>query len=116
MALEHIFPDNSVAKILDFFIDHKNHDYNKNEVARYTGLNRMTITRNWVILEENEFIKPVRKIANATQYILNLDNPVVKKLLEFDWELTKYRSLKIADKEIAEERVGKLEKSIEEEV
>ncbi|NOZ76143.1 MAG: hypothetical protein GXO65_00360 [Euryarchaeota archaeon] len=103
-----------MAKILDFFIDHKNYDYNKNEVARYIGLNRMTVTRNWKVLEENEFIKPVRKIANAVQYALNLDNPVVKKLLEFDWELTKYRSLKIADKELAEERLAVPRKAAEE--
>lgn len=110
MALENIFPDNSVAKILDFLIDHSRHDYNKNEVARYTGLNRMTVMRNWRVLEENEFIKPTRRIANATQYALNLKNPVVKKLLEFDWELTKYRAAKVAGEERTEETL-ELQKS-----
>ncbi|MFQ6072264.1 MAG: hypothetical protein ACE5KT_06140 [Methanosarcinales archaeon] len=98
MSLEHLFHDNTVVKILDFFIDHQKHEYKKNEVAIYTGINNIkNIT--WKFLEENEFIKPIRKIENSTFYTLNIDNPVVKKLLEFDWEFTKYRALKIAARE-----------------
>lgn len=83
MALDDLFLDNTIAKILDHFIAHEGYDYTKNEVSRYTGLSRMTLHRNWHVLEESELIRPTRKIGRAQLYTLNKENEATRKLLDF---------------------------------
>jgi hypothetical protein len=97
MALEKLFRERSVAIILDHFIAHKMHDYNTSEVARYTGLNRITVAKNMGVLIEAGILKPTRTIGRATQYALDRDNEVTKKLLEFDFIYNKFMLSKAAE-------------------
>lgn len=108
MALEDLFMDNTIAKILDHFIAHEGYDYTKNEVARYTGLSRMTLHRNWHVLEESELIRPTRKIGRAQLYTLNKENEATSKLLAFAKEHAFLMLRKATDEEEKPEK-GRIE-------
>jgi Fe2+ or Zn2+ uptake regulation protein len=107
MALDELFVDNTIAKILDHFIAHEGYDYTKNEVAKCTKLSRITVYRNWDILEKAEIIKPTRQIGRAQLYTLNKENEVIKKLLDFALAHAYLMAKKQAEKELSEELVKK---------
>ncbi len=114
MALKHIFGETPVVKILDFLIDHKGYDHSKTEIAENSGIEWTTLNRYWTLLEEWEFVKESRKRGNEMRYKLNEKNAIVKKLLEFDHEAAVHISERIAEKEMAEEKVQRVEvKAIE---
>ncbi|MFQ6052429.1 MAG: hypothetical protein ACE5K4_12165 [Candidatus Hydrothermarchaeota archaeon] len=107
MALDELFVDNTIAKILDHFIAHEGYDYTKNEVAKYTKLSRITVYRNWDVLEKAEIIKPTRQIGRAQLYTLNKENEVVKKLLDFALAHAYLMAKKDAEEELSGELVKK---------
>lgn len=109
MALIHIFGETPVVKIMDFLIDHKGYGYSKTEIAENSDIERMTLDRHWALLEEWEFVKESGRIGSETRYKLNEENTIVRKLLEFDHEAAVYMSEKIAEKEIAKEKVHRVE-------
>lgn len=110
MALKHLFGETTIIKILDFLIDHKGYDYSKTEIAEYSNLGLETLNRDWNRIEEWGFVKVSRKVDESPLYKLNEENSIVEKLLEFDTEATVYMSEKIAEYEIAKEKVQKEEK------
>ena len=109
MALIHIFGETPVVEIMDFLIDHRGYEYSKTEIAENSNIEWITLNRYWTLLEEWEFVKVSREIGNETRYKLNEENTIVRKLLEFDHEAAMYMSEKIAEKEMAGEKVHRVE-------
>ncbi|MFQ6073192.1 MAG: hypothetical protein ACE5KT_10910 [Methanosarcinales archaeon] len=60
MALEDLFINNSIAKILDHFIVHEGYEYTKNDVIKHTNISRLTV--------DAEVIKLTRKKWHLTSY------------------------------------------------
>lgn len=114
MALKDIFGETPVIKILDHLIDHKGFDYTKTEIAEHAGIGWSTLNRHWGELERWNFVKATRTIGRATLYTLNVDNPIIPKLLKFDVEATNYMAEKIAQEEIAKEEMQKAKQKAEE--
>lgn len=100
MALKDIFGETPVIKILDHLIDHKGFDYTKTEIAEHAGIGWSTLNRHWNELERWSFVKATRTIGRATLYTLNVDDPIVQKLLKFDIEAANYMAEKIAQEEL----------------
>lgn len=70
-ALSRIFSSASTAKILDFFLDHKDYDYPIIEIANTTGLSFRTVVKEVQRLEKAALIQKHRKVGKAIMYKLN---------------------------------------------
>jgi len=83
------FGGSPYVKILDFLIEGQEFDYSMTEVARGAGVGWSAFTKVWEKLLKNKIIVPTREIGNAKLFRLNKKNPIVEKIVQLDWELTK---------------------------
>ena len=73
----------AVARIPDFFFDHKEFDYSPAEIAEKTGLSFKTIFRELPTLERYQLICISRKIGKTNMYRLNTELNAVGHLERF---------------------------------
>lgn len=74
-------------KILDFLIVHSDLDYSLKEISKYSGAGYSTVKLLIKKLAKDGWIIVARKISKVKLYKLNMDNPEVKKFIEFYWEV-----------------------------
>jgi len=89
------FGNTPYIKILDFLIQGQEFDYNMTDVARGAGVGWSAFTRIWKEFLDKKIIVPTREIGNAKLFKLNKENLFVKKLIKFDFELTKLETDKL---------------------
>jgi hypothetical protein len=94
------FGDSPYIRVLDFLIEGQEFDYSMTEVARGAGVGWNVFTKIWKHLFDKSLIVKTREIGNAKLFRLNRENPVVKKLIKLDVELTKLESDKVSIKTI----------------
>lgn len=82
-------------RILDYLLDYKINDFTKKEIIEALGMSKLTFYKHFKDLEVLGLVIATRKIGRATLYKVNLSNPMVKMLIEYETEL----SLQLADKE-----------------
>jgi len=85
-------------RILDYLLDYKLNDFTKKEIVEALGMSKLTFYKYFKDLEELRLITASRKIGRATLYRINLENPIVRMLIEHERQL----SLQIAEQEKAE--------------
>ncbi|MBS7626980.1 winged helix-turn-helix transcriptional regulator [Candidatus Bathyarchaeota archaeon] len=88
-------------RILDYLLDYKLNDFTKKEIMEALGMSKLTFYKYFKDLEELGLVIASRKIGRATLYKVNLENPMVKMIIEYETKL----SLKIAERE--EEKMRK---------
>ena len=69
---------------MDFLIYSRDFDYPITEIAKNANVNFQTLKKLWPQLEKKKIIVSTRKLAGAKLYRINMANPVVKKLVEFN--------------------------------
>ena len=74
-------------KVLDFLINYSELDYSLKEIAKYSGAGYSTIKLLTKKLVKDKWVMPTRKISKIKLYKLNVNNPEVKKFIEFYWEV-----------------------------
>ena len=94
------FGSSPYIKILDFLIQGQYFDYSMTEVARGAKVGWSSFTKIWDKLLDKNIIMPTRNIGNAKLFRLNKEDYFVKKLIRFDWELTKVETEKVEKNEI----------------
>ncbi|MEM2897122.1 MAG: winged helix-turn-helix domain-containing protein [Candidatus Bathyarchaeia archaeon] len=87
--------DSPKLRIIDFFIDNPLFDFTKKEVIEALGMSKQTFYKYFVDIEKYGIVAVSRKIGRAKLYKINLSNPLVKMLKEYEIQL----SLQIAEKE-----------------
>lgn len=87
-ALTEIFGENPIAKTLDFFLMYPNFDYSKSQVAKEAKISRVTMEHVWKKLIKKNVIKKTRDMGKGELYRLNTENPKVRALMRFDFELS----------------------------
>ena len=97
--VEH-FGSSPYIKVLDFLIQGQEFDYGMTEIARGAGVGWSAFTRVWEKLLNKELVIQTRTIGNAKLFKLNKKNEFIKKLIKFDWELTKNETCKLISKSI----------------
>jgi len=70
-VLSKIFQTASTAKILDFFLDHKDLDYSLGEIAEKVNLSSQTVSREIANLENQQLVLEHRIIGKTHMYRLN---------------------------------------------
>lgn len=97
------FGDYPITRVLDFLIYSRDFDYPLTEIAANASVNFVTLKKIWQKLEASGFVVQTRKIGNARLYKLNVQNPVVQKLLELNKELG-MRAMQEMEKKSATQR------------
>ncbi len=87
--LHKFFGSYSRVRVLDFLLENEGFDYSKTDISRETGVSIDSLYKVWDELEAIGVVAPTRKFGNTTLYKLNAENPLVKKLQEFDFQLSK---------------------------
>lgn len=92
-----VFGDSPQVKVLDFLTDHMDYDYTMTDIADGAGIARPTLYKIFGDLLEAELVISTRKVGVAHLYKLNTENPIVKALVKFDFELSKLMVKKAAE-------------------
>ncbi len=74
-------------KVLDFLITYSELDYSLKEISKLSGAGYSTVKILIKKLVSDKWIVPTRKISKIKLYKLNVNNPEVKKFIEFYWEV-----------------------------
>jgi DNA-binding transcriptional ArsR family regulator len=90
--------DSPKLRIIDFFLDNPLFDFTKKEVIEALGMSKQTFYKHFADVEKYGIVSISRRIGKANLYKINLGNPMVKMLKEYEMQL----SLQIAEKEKAE--------------
>lgn len=84
------FGDYPLIRILDFLLYSRDFDYPITEIASNSNVNFQTLKKLWPKLEQDKIIISTRTLAGTTLYKININNGVVKKLIELNqflcWE------------------------------
>lgn len=106
-TLERLFGSSAATRILDQLTLFHDYDYSKIDIARNSEVSFPHALREIEKLEKLEIVKKTRTIGRAQMYKLNTENPAIKLLLRFKFELACQEAQKIADQEIAKEEAAK---------
>ena len=82
-VLGKIFQTPASAKIIDFFLDHKDLDYSLSEISEHSNLSIQTVAREIPNLESIGLISNYRKIGKSLMYRLNSNLKAIELLSEF---------------------------------
>lgn len=96
-----VFGDSPIVKVIDFFLDNHEFDYSLTDIAKNADIGWVTLHGFWKDLVKIGLIKKTRKIGRAELYMLNKENPLVKKLMEIDFTVSKM----LLDKELKNQKV-----------
>jgi len=94
-----VFGGSPIIKVIDFLIDNQEFDYSLTEIARGADVGWSTLHQFWPNLVKLKMVKKTRRIGRAELYKLNLENPIVKKLIEIDMVVSKQIVLKEMEKQ-----------------
>ncbi len=81
--------DYPLIRVLDFLLENRVFDYSKSEIARQSGITRNTLDTLWKHLLGQGILKKTRVIGRATMYRLDSESPIVKRLVDFDFAISK---------------------------
>ena len=96
-----VFGESPVAKVIDFLIDNQEFDYSLTDISKGAEVGWSTLHQFWPDLVKIDVVKPTRKIGRAELYMLNMENPLVKKLIEIDLLVSK----QLIQKELESQKV-----------
>jgi DNA-binding transcriptional ArsR family regulator len=82
-------------RILDHLLDYKLNDFTKKEIIEALGMSKLAFYKYFKDLEELGLGIPSRKIGRATLYKINLENPMVRMIIQYETKL----SLRIVEQE-----------------
>lgn len=87
-VLTRIFQNGSTAKVIDFFLDHRDLDYSLAEVSDKANISIQTASKEISNLEKMGFLKNQRTIGKTTMYRWNSDAPELRLLQQFALQIS----------------------------
>ncbi|MBI4448741.1 helix-turn-helix transcriptional regulator [Candidatus Woesearchaeota archaeon] len=85
-----IMGDTPVLRVFDFLILNEEFDQSMTDIAEGSGVGYSTLKLFWPTLEEQGIVTHLRTVGKAKMYKLNETNPIVKKVKELYWTVTKH--------------------------
>lgn len=85
-----VFGNSPTIKVLDFLIDHQEFDYSLTDIAKHSDVAWSTLHQIWPDILRAGIAEKTRKIGRAELYKLNTKNPLVTKILELDFVISKH--------------------------
>ncbi len=74
--------DSPTVRVLDYLLTERELDFSITDIAENAGIGRATLYRIWGHLTKNQIIIHTRDIGKAKLFKLNVQNVMVKKLME----------------------------------
>ncbi len=84
-----VFGESPVIKVIDFFLDNREFDYSLTEIASNANVGWSSLCKLWNDFVKTGLVTKTRRIGRAQLYKLNTVNPIIKKLIELDDEISK---------------------------
>ena len=84
-----VFGNSPIVKVIDFFLDNREFDYSLTDIAKNADVGWSTLHQFWNDVAKLGIVVKTRKIGRAELYRLNLNNPIVKKLIDLDTDISK---------------------------
>lgn len=82
--------DYPLIRIPDFLIYSRDFGYPITEIAKNANVNFQTLKKLWPQLEDDGIVVSIRTVAGITLYRINIQNPIVEKIIELNnflcWE------------------------------
>jgi len=75
------------VKVIDFFIDNMRTSWSLVEIKNNTNTGYSTLKLLLPRLVKQRIVKVDKKLGKIKFYTLNMKNPAVKRLVQFDWAL-----------------------------
>lgn len=79
--------ENTLTKVIDILLEKRPFDTTKEEIIRETRVSRNSFFKVWKRIEAYNLVKRTRTIGRANLYVLDDNNPIVRKLLELEYSL-----------------------------
>lgn len=92
------FGRSPLIRVMDFLIVGKDFEYSKRKIAEEVGISKASFNRVWKKLLSNEVVVQTQVKSRVRLFKLNGTNPTIKKLVQFDWEITKIETDKFLSK------------------
>ena len=84
-----IFGGSPIVKVIDFFLDNREFDYSLTDIAKNSDIGWSTLHGFWKDFVKIGIVTKTRRIGRAELYKLNINSPVVKKLIDLDGDISK---------------------------
>lgn len=84
-----IVGDSPKARILDFLLMFPKFDYSLTDIARNSNVGYSTLQLLWADFVKRKIVIPTRTIGKAKLFKLNEENPIVREMLNWSWNLAK---------------------------
>jgi AraC-like DNA-binding protein len=97
------FGDIAISRVLDFLGVHRRFDYSLSDIARNSGISKMTLFRMWPNLEKYNVVMLTRKIGKAKLYKLNEESQIAKTLVKLGMDIATLDAEKITIEESKKE-------------
>jgi len=94
------FGEHPMIKITDFLIENKLFDYSKKQIMEEVGISKATLFKYFKKLEEAGIVKVSRKFGKTKLYKINIESPIVKRIIDLGLVLANEASIKITEKEL----------------
>ncbi|MBS3102101.1 hypothetical protein J4458_01475 [Candidatus Woesearchaeota archaeon] len=96
-----VFGGSPIVKVIDFFLDNREFDYSLTDIAKNADVGWSTLHGFWGNIVKLGIVLKTRKIGRAELYKLNLNSPLVKKLIDLDLDISK----KLMNEEIHKQKL-----------
>jgi len=83
-----VMGNTAFVRVVDFLLENRPFDYSKSEIAKNAGVGWSTLYGIWKVLERADIVRQTRMVGKSKMYRLNEENPVVRKLIELDADIT----------------------------
>jgi len=84
MALQEIFGDIPITRVIDFMLKHPELDYTVKEITEYADVAQAVAKRDVQRLVDRGVVVETRKIGGVQLYTLDSTNEITIALIEFD--------------------------------
>ncbi|MBW2989219.1 hypothetical protein KY358_02765 [Candidatus Woesearchaeota archaeon] len=95
-----VFGESPIVKVIDFFLDNREFDYSLTDIAKNADIGWSTLHQFWSKIVMLGIVEKTRRIGRAELYKLNMNSPLVRKLLELDTVISK----KLVQEELANQK------------
>lgn len=99
-VLVECFGEHPVVRIVDFLIENKLFDFSKKQIMEEVGISKATLFKYFPRLEEAGIVKASRKFGKTKLYRINMESPVVRKIIDLGLALADEASRKTVEKEL----------------
>lgn len=88
------------VRVVNFLLENRPFDYSKTEIAKNAEVGWSTLHGIWKTLEKVRVVIQTRAVGKSKMYKLNETNPIVRKLIELDTNISDMFANNLVEEEL----------------